>query len=134
MAEKSICNSSGFRSRLDHWGLGALFPVMPIERLLGRPTTESTIVDITCDSDGKVSKFIDLADVRDTLPLHAFDGKPYHLGIFLTGAYQDIMGDIHNLFGRVNEVHVLPLIHLSEPTGLRRIADAVFCCKNKIEL
>ncbi len=106
IADQFICNFSVFQSLLDHWALGALFPVMPIERLLERPTTESTIVDITCDSDGKVSKFIDLADVRDTLPLHAFDGKPYHLGIFLTGAYQDIMGDIHNLFGRVNEVHV----------------------------
>ncbi len=106
IADQFICNFSVFQSLLDHWALGALFPVMPIERLGERPTTESTIVDITCDSDGKVSKFIDLADVRDTLPLHAFDGKPYHLGIFLTGAYQDIMGDIHNLFGRVNEVHV----------------------------
>jgi arginine decarboxylase len=63
-------------------------------------------VDITCDSDGKVSKFIDLRDVKETLPLHALNSGPYYLGIFLTGAYQDIMGDLHNLFGRVNEVHV----------------------------
>ena len=64
-------------------------------------------MDITCDSDGKVSKYIDLYDVRETLPLHELrNGEPYYLGIFLTGAYQDIMGDIHNLFGRVNEVHV----------------------------
>ncbi len=83
-----------------------MFPVVPIQRLHERPTTESTIVDITCDSDGKISKFIDTQDVKDTLPLHPFDGSPYYLGIFLTGAYQDIMGDIHNLFGRVNEAHV----------------------------
>ncbi len=106
IADQFICNFSVFQSLLDHWALGALFPVVPIQRLNERPTTESTIVDITCDSDGKISKFIDTQDVRDTLPLHAFDGQPYHLGIFLTGAYQDIMGDIHNLFGRVNEVHV----------------------------
>jgi arginine decarboxylase len=91
---------------LDHWALGALFPVVPIHRLNERPTTQSTLVDITCDSDGKVSKFIDLNDVRDTLPLHCIADEPYYLGIFLSGAYQDIMGDIHNLFGRVNEVHV----------------------------
>lgn len=106
IADQFICNFSVFQSLLDHWALGALFPVMPIQRLDERPTTESTIVDITCDSDGKVGKFIDTNDVRDTLPLHPFDGRPYYLGIFLTGAYQDIMGDIHNLFGRVNEVHV----------------------------
>jgi arginine decarboxylase len=106
IADQFICNFSVFQSLLDHWALGSLFPIVPLSRLDERPTTESTIVDITCDSDGKVSKFIDLQDVRDTLPLHAFDGRPYHLGIFLTGAYQDIMGDIHNLFGRVNEVHV----------------------------
>jgi arginine decarboxylase len=104
-----ICNFSVFQSLLDHWAFGALFPVAPIHRLNERPTMESTLVDITCDSDGKVAKFID-ADKpeRDTLALHAVDKSqgPYYLGIFLTGAYQDIMGDIHNLFGRVNEVHV----------------------------
>ncbi|MFO0555935.1 MAG: biosynthetic arginine decarboxylase [Polyangiaceae bacterium] len=106
IADQLICNFSVFQSLLDHWALGALFPVVPIQRLNERPTTDSTIVDITCDSDGKISKFIDIADVKETLPLHSLDGKPYYLGIFLTGAYQDIMGDIHNLFGRVNEVHV----------------------------
>jgi len=106
IADQFICNFSVFQSLLDHWALGALFPIVPIQRLNERPTNESTIVDITCDSDGKISKFIDTADVKDTLPLHAFDGRPYYLGVFLTGAYQDIMGDIHNLFGRVNEVHV----------------------------
>jgi arginine decarboxylase len=107
LADQHICNFSVFQSLLDHWALGQLFPIVPIHRLNVRPQLESTLVDITCDSDGKVSKFIDLNDVRETLPLHEIrDGEPYYLGIFLTGAYQDIMGDIHNLFGRVNEVHV----------------------------
>jgi arginine decarboxylase len=106
LADQYICNFSVFQSLLDHWALGALFPIVPIHRLNERPSAESTLVDITCDSDGKVSKFIDREDVRDRLPLHPIDGSPYYLGVFLTGAYQDIMGDIHNLFGRVNEVHV----------------------------
>src|SRR5438874_6486877 len=107
LADQHICNFSVFQSLLDHWALGQLFPIVPIHRLNERPQLESTLVDITCDSDGKVSKYIDLNDVRETLPLHDLrDGQPYYLGIFLTGAYQDIMGDIHNLFGRVNEVHV----------------------------
>ena len=107
LADQHICNFSVFQSLLDHWALGQLFPIVPIHRLSERPQLESTLVDITCDSDGKVSKFIDLKDVRETLPLHEIrPDEPYYLGIFLTGAYQDIMGDIHNLFGRVNEVHV----------------------------
>ncbi|WP_437871267.1 biosynthetic arginine decarboxylase [Sorangium sp. So ce363] len=107
LADQYICNFSVFQSLLDHWALGALFPIVPIHRLNERPAADSTLVDITCDSDGKVSKFIDLNDVKDTLPLHPISGdQPYYVGIFLTGAYQDIMGDIHNLFGRVNEVHV----------------------------
>jgi arginine decarboxylase len=107
LADQHICNFSVFQSLLDHWALGQLFPIVPIHRLDERPQLESTLVDITCDSDGKVSKYIDLNDVRETLPLHDLrDGQPYYLGIFLTGAYQDIMGDIHNLFGRVNEVHI----------------------------
>jgi arginine decarboxylase len=101
-----------FQSLLDHWALGQLFPIMPVNRLTERPTREATLVDITCDSDGQINKFIDLRDVRDTLPLHQLNTngngqlEPYHLGLFLMGAYQDIMGDLHNLFGRVNEVHV----------------------------
>jgi arginine decarboxylase len=101
LADQHICNFSVFQSLLDHWALGQLFPIVPIHRLDEAHEFESTLVDITCDSDGKVSKFIDLNDVRDTLPLHdpIRGGRPYYLGIFLTGAYQDIMGDIHNLFG-----------------------------------
>ncbi len=107
LADQHICNFSVFQSLLDHWALGAVFPIMPIHRHKEEPTETSTLVDITCDSDGKVSKFIAIeTDVHDTLRLHKVDKGPYYLGIFLTGAYQDIMGDLHNLFGRVNEVHV----------------------------
>src|SRR5216110_1621727 len=91
LADQHICNFSVFQSLLDHWALGQLFPIMPIHRLNERPQLESTLVDITCDSDGKVQKYIDLKDTRDTLPLHEIRNDPYYLGIFLTGAYQDIM-------------------------------------------
>ena len=107
LADQYICNFSVFQSLLDHWALGQLFPIMPIHRLTTPPDRSGTIVDITCDSDGKVSKFTDLQDVRDTLPLHRITpGEIYYLGVFMVGAYQDIMGDLHNLFGRVTEVHV----------------------------
>jgi len=107
LGDQYVCNFSVFQSLLDHWALGQLFPVMPIHRLDIRPDRNGTLVDITCDSDGKVSKFIDLQDVKETLPLHRLEpGKPYYIGFFLLGAYQDIMGDLHNLFGRVNEAHV----------------------------
>src|SRR5213082_101301 len=107
LGDQYICNFSVFQSLLDHWALGQLFPIMPIHRLTEAPERNGTIVDITCDSDGKVSKFIDLADVRDTLPLHRMiPGEIYYLGVFMVGAYQDIMGDLHNLFGRVTEVHI----------------------------
>jgi len=107
IADQYLCNFSVFQSMLDHWALGQLFPIMPIHRLDKAPDREATLVDITCDSDGKVSKFIDLQDVRDTLSLHRLEpGVPYYIGFFLMGAYQDIMGDFHNLFGRVNEAHV----------------------------
>src|SRR5438034_719050 len=107
LADQYICNFSVFQSLLDHWAFGQLFPIMPIHRLTTPPDRHGTIVDITCDSDGKVSKFIDLQDVKETLPLHHITpGEIYYLGVFMVGAYQDIMGDLHNLFGRVTEVHV----------------------------
>jgi arginine decarboxylase len=120
LGHQYLCNFSVFQSLLDHWALGQLFPIMPIDRLEERPTREGTLVDITCDSDGQINKFIDLRDVRDTLPLHPLKGtngtqEPYYLGFFLMGAYQDIMGDLHNLFGRVNEMHVF--LEPDEPTG-----------------
>ena len=107
LSDQYICNFSVFQSLLDHWALGQLFPIMPIHRLNSAPERNGTMVDITCDSDGKISKFIDLQDVRETLPLHRITpGEMYYLGVFMVGAYQDIMGDLHNLFGRVTEVHV----------------------------
>jgi arginine decarboxylase len=107
LGDQYICNFSVFQSLLDHWALGQLFPIMPIHRLTTAPERQGTLVDITCDSDGKVSKFTDLQDIKDTLPLHKIiPGELYYLGVFLVGAYQDIMGDLHNLFGRVTEVHV----------------------------
>jgi len=121
LADQYLCNFSVFQSLLDHWALGQLFPIMPIARLNERPTREATLVDITCDSDGQVNKFIDLRDVRETLPLHQLNTngngqqEPYYIGFFLMGAYQDIMGDLHNLFGRVNEVHVF--LEPDEPAG-----------------
>ena len=121
LADQYLCNFSVFQSLLDHWALDQLFPIMPIARLNERPTCEGTLVDITCDSDGQVSKFIDFRDVRDTLPLHKLHAngngqlEPYYIGFFLMGAYQDIMGDLHNLFGRVNEVHVF--LEPDEPSG-----------------
>jgi arginine decarboxylase len=121
LGDQYLCNFSVFQSLLDHWALGQLFPIMPVARLNERPTREATLVDITCDSDGQINKFIDLRDVRDTLPLHQLQtnggGKPepYYIGFFLMGAYQDIMGDLHNLFGRVNEVHVF--LEPDEATG-----------------
>ena len=107
LGDQFLCNFSVFQSLLDHWALGQLFPVMPIHRLNELPDRNATLVDITCDSDGKVSKFVDLLDVKETLPLHRWEpGDPYYIGFFLVGAYQDIMGDMHNLFGRVNEMHI----------------------------
>ena len=116
LADQYFCNFSVFQSLLDHWALGQLFPIMPIHRLNESPERNATLADITCDSDGKINKFIDLQDVKDTLPLHTLiPGEPYYLGLFLVGAYQDIMGDLHNLFGRVTEVHVF--LDEDEDTG-----------------
>ena len=107
LGDQFLCNFSVFQSLLDHWALGQLFPIAPIHRLNEAPEHHATLVDITCDSDGKISKFIDSdGEISRTLPLHPLNGKPYYLGIFLLGAYQDIMGDLHNLFGRVNEAHI----------------------------
>jgi arginine decarboxylase len=107
LADQYLCNFSLFQSVPDHWAIQHLFPIVPIHRHDEEPCRDATLVDITCDSDGKVCKFIDLRDIKDTLPLHTLKAQePYYLGFFLMGAYQDIMGDLHNLFGRVNEVHV----------------------------
>ncbi len=116
LSDQFLCNFSVFQSMLDHWALGQLFPIMPLHRLNEFPGFNGTLVDITCDSDGKISKFISGdSRVQKTLPMHAPNGEPYYLGIFLMGAYQDIMGDLHNLFGRVNEAHIF--LDPDEPCG-----------------
>lgn len=106
LSDTYFCNFSLFQSMPDSWAIKQLFPVMPIHRLTERPTRHAVIGDITCDSDGKIDQFIDLRDVKRTLLLHSFDGSPYYLGAFLIGAYQEILGDLHNLFGDTNTVHV----------------------------
>ncbi len=107
LADKYVVNFSVFQSLPDHWAIHALFPIVPLTRLRERPTRNATLVDISCDSDGKIDKFIDLRDVKSTLPVHELrPGEPYYLGAFLTGAYQDVLANAHNLFGRVNEAHV----------------------------
>ena len=109
LSDQYLCNFSVFQSLIDHWALNQLFPVMPLRYLDQPPEQEARLVDITCDSDGQVDHFIGQERPRNTLSLHLpsiAEPGPYHIGFFLMGAYQDIMGDMHNLFGRVNEVHV----------------------------
>ncbi len=106
LSDTYFCNFSLFQSIPDSWAIKQLFPVMPIHRLNERPTCHAVLGDITCDSDGKIDQFIDRRDVKRTLPLHSVNGEPYHLGVFLVGAYQEILGDLHNLFGDTNAVHV----------------------------
>jgi arginine decarboxylase len=106
-ANQYLVNFSVFQSAPDHWAFDQLFPIVPVHRMLEPPRRSTTLVDITCDSDGAIDRFIARRrDFDNNLWLHPLNGKPYYLGMFLTGAYQDIMGDLHNLFGRVNEVHV----------------------------
>jgi arginine decarboxylase len=106
LADTYFCNFSLFQSIPDSWAIKQLFPVMPIHRLNETPTRQAVLGDITCDSDGKIDQFIDRRDVKRTLSLHPFTGEPYYLGVFLVGAYQEILGDLHNLFGDTHAVHV----------------------------
>ncbi|HUR67989.1 MAG TPA: biosynthetic arginine decarboxylase [Candidatus Thermoplasmatota archaeon] len=107
LADQYLANFSLFQSALDHWAFDQLFPVIPLHRLAEQPSREATLVDITCDSDGKIDEFIGPDESNRTVRLHNLrPNEPYFIGMFLTGAYQDIMGDMHNLFGRTNEVHV----------------------------
>ncbi|MBW2699509.1 MAG: biosynthetic arginine decarboxylase [Deltaproteobacteria bacterium] len=106
VSDTYYCNFSVFQSAPDHWAVKQLFPVMPIHRLGEKPTRAATIADLTCDSDGKIDRFIDMHDVRDTLPLHPLGDDPYLLGVFMVGAYQEILGDLHNLFGDTNTVNI----------------------------
>jgi len=106
LSDTYFCNFSIFQSMPDSWAIKQLFPIMPIHRLNEVPSRRAVLGDITCDSDGKIDQFIDLRDVRNTLQLHPLNGEPYYLGAFLLGAYQEILGDLHNLFGDTNAVHV----------------------------
>jgi arginine decarboxylase len=107
MASIYYVNMSVFQSAPDCWAIDQLFPIMPIHRLDEEPTRRGILADLTCDSDGKIDRFIDLRDVKSVLELHSFKpGEPYYLGMFLNGAYQEIMGNLHNLFGDTNAVHI----------------------------
>jgi arginine decarboxylase len=106
LCDTYFCNFSLFQSMPDHWAVKQLFPMMPISRLNERPGRRAVLADLTCDSDGKVDKFIDLRDVRDFLDVHALKDGPYYIAAFLVGAYQEILGDLHNLFGDTDAVHV----------------------------
>jgi len=106
LADTYYGNFSVFQSAPDHWAVKQLFPVLPIHRLEERPTRRGVFADLTCDSDGKIDRFIDQRDVKDVLELHPWNGKPYYMGVFLVGAYQEILGDLHNLFGDTDAVHV----------------------------
>jgi arginine decarboxylase len=108
LSAKYLCNFSVFRSVPDHWAIDQLFPIIPIHKLNVPPTDTATLVDITCDSDGVVDKFVDLHDVKEVLEVHDLkDREPYYLAMMLIGAYQEVMGNFHNLFGTTNEAHVI---------------------------
>ena len=107
LPEKYFCNFSLFQSLPDSWAIDQMFPIMPITRLDEKPGRLATLQDITCDSDGKISHFVSPHGVYDALPVHALrQGEPYYIGVFLVGAYQEILGDMHNLFGDTNAVHI----------------------------
>lgn len=107
MADKYFCNFSLFQSMPDSWGIDQLFPIMPISRLKERPTRSAQLQDITCDSDGKVTAYVNGGQQTNYLPLHTIkEGEHYYIGVFLVGAYQEILGNMHNLFGDTNAVHI----------------------------
>ena len=107
LADKYFCNFSLFQSLPDTWAIDQLFPIMPVQRLDERPTRNATLQDITCDSDGKIANFVTNRHIGHVLPVHHLRrNEPYYLGVFLVGAYQEILGDMHNLFGDTNAVHV----------------------------
>ena len=107
MSEKYFCNFSLFQSLPDHWALDQLFPIMPIHRLDQRPTVSASLQDISCDSDGKISTYVNYNQQTNYIPLHRFkQGEKYYIGVFLVGAYQEILGNMHNLFGDTNAVHI----------------------------
>jgi arginine decarboxylase len=128
LAQKYLCNFSLFRSAPDSFAIRQLFPICPIHRLHEIPEDFATLVDVTCDSDGKIDRFVDLKDVKQTLELHPWkDGEDYYLGLFLTGAYQEVMGSYHNLFGQPNEAQVVidtgGCYHVTKLISGSRISD-----------
>ena len=107
LADKYFCNFSLFQSLPDSWAIDQLFPIAPLQRLKERPTRKATLHDITCDSDGKISNFVVDGHISRVLPLHTLKkNEPYYLGVFLVGAYQEILGDMHNLFGDTTAAHI----------------------------
>lgn len=110
LCDTYFCNFSVFQSVPDSWAVGQIFPVMPIHKLKEEPAHEATLADLTCDSDGKIEKFIETStgEIKKTMRVHPYKegDAPYYLGVFLTGAYQEILGDLHNLFGDTDAVHV----------------------------
>jgi arginine decarboxylase len=106
LSDTYFCNFSLFRSLPDSWATDQLFPLVPLHRLDERPSRSAILADITCDSDGRIDRFVDRHEVRRSLPLHRLNGEPYYLGAFLVGAYQEILGDLHNLFGDTHAVHI----------------------------
>ncbi|MBL91335.1 MAG: arginine decarboxylase [Myxococcales bacterium] len=106
LADIYYCNFSVFQSTPDSWAIDQVFPIVPLHRLDEKPTQEGMLADLTCDSDGRINRFVSNWDITRTLPLHEKSEAPYYLGIFLVGAYQEILGDLHNLFGDTNAVHV----------------------------
>jgi len=107
LSSQYLCNFSVFQSAADTWAIDQLLPVVPLTRMNEKPTVNCSLVDITCDSDGKIDQFSIGREITDVLPMHPLKkDEPYYIGLFLTGAYQDVMGDMHNLFGRLNEVHI----------------------------
>ena len=108
LSSQYLANFSVFQSAADSWAIGQVLPIVPISRLNEKPTKLCSLVDITCDSDGKIDKFIGHDTVANSISMHKLHkDEDYFIGIFLTGAYQDVMGDMHNLFGRLNEVHIV---------------------------
>lgn len=107
LSKKYIGNFSVFQSVPDFWAIKQLFPVVPVSRANEKPTEYGTIVDITCDSDGEIDKFVDLKDVKEVLELHELNNGSYYLAVLMIGAYQDTIGDYHNLFGAANEAHII---------------------------
>ena len=107
LSDKYFCNFSLFQSLPDSWAIDQIFPIIPIQRLGEKPERSATIQDITCDSDGKIDNFIATKNFSHYLPVHSLKAKePYYIGVFLVGAYQEILGDLHNLFGDTNVVHI----------------------------